>query len=131
MMVVDSDEERWAQIDANGCSRGAAPGSSSLAMELMARPEELRSPECGISSVRHATRERASSGGAPMSARVEERRRKLPSQKGHDRSRESGEGLKVAGVGLPARHYAKASGSGRWFRRTMKLGRKLVDWWVS
>jgi hypothetical protein len=27
MAVVDSDEERWARTDANGCSGGAAPGS--------------------------------------------------------------------------------------------------------
>jgi hypothetical protein len=97
-MVADSDEERWAQIDANGCSRGAAPGSSSLAMELMARPEELRSPECGISSVRHATRERASSGGALVSARVEERRRKLPSQKGTTGAGSRGRGSRQRGL---------------------------------
>jgi hypothetical protein len=51
--------------------------------------------------------------------------------KGHDRSRESGEGLEAAGVGLPARHCAKAGGSPQWFGRTMKQGRKVADWWVS
>jgi hypothetical protein len=35
---ADSDEERWARIGTDGCSGGAAPGSSSLAMEWTARP---------------------------------------------------------------------------------------------
>jgi hypothetical protein len=51
--------------------------------------------------------------------------------KGHDRSRESGEGLEATGVGLSVRHCAKAGGSGRRFGRTMKQGRKEADWWVS
>jgi hypothetical protein len=49
--------------------------------------------------------------------------------KGHDRSTESGEGLEAAGVGPSAQHCAKADGSGRRFRRTMKQGRKAADWW--
>jgi hypothetical protein len=80
MAVADSNEERWAQTGADGRSRGAALGSLSLAIELTARSEELRSLECGISSARRTAWERASSGGAPVLARVEERRRKLPSQ---------------------------------------------------
>jgi hypothetical protein len=46
MAVVDSDEERWARTGVNGCSGGAAPRSSSLVMELTARPEELRVDCC-------------------------------------------------------------------------------------
>jgi hypothetical protein len=92
-------------------------------MELMARPEELGSPECGINSARRAARERVSSGGG--------KEKEATISKGHDRSRESGEGLEAAGVGLPARHCAKAGGSPQRFGRTMKQGRKVADWWVS
>jgi hypothetical protein len=52
MAVVDSDEELWAQTSVDGCSGGAAPGSSSLVLELMAQSEELGSTECSISSAR-------------------------------------------------------------------------------
>jgi hypothetical protein len=98
MVVASSDEERWAQTSVDRCSGGAAPGSSSLVMELMARSEELGSLECGISSVRHAAQERVSSGGALVSARVEERRRKLPSQKGTTGAGSRGRGLRQRGL---------------------------------
>jgi hypothetical protein len=98
MAVAGSDEERWAQTSVDRCSGGAAPGSSSLAMELTARSEELGSLECDISSVRHAARERASSGSPLVSARVEERRRKLPSKKGTTGAGSRGTGSRQRGL---------------------------------
>jgi hypothetical protein len=90
MAVADSDEERWARTDANGCSGGAAPGSlgQTAAQGGSVAPEEgIRGRGCGGGWVSgrsvgpHGGRER---GGAPA---------------GNCRRRGTGTGPRAAGAG--------------------------------
>jgi hypothetical protein len=76
---VDSDEERWARTGVDGCSGGAALGSSSLAMQWMARPEELVADLCTGRRLSAASARSAPGAGA---AALQEARRGTRPRKG-------------------------------------------------